>query len=70
MQQALQDPLAQARGLVVELRGVPMVASPLRLSRTPVAYRLPPPRLGEHSDEIAARVGVDPATLRDSGAMR
>ena len=70
VQQALRDPLAQARGLVVELRGVPMVASPLRLSRTPVVYRLPPPRLGEHSDAIAARVGVDPAPLRESGAMR
>ncbi|MHB8246039.1 MAG: CaiB/BaiF CoA transferase family protein [Acidimicrobiales bacterium] len=28
------------------------VASPIKLSRTPVSYRLPPPRLGEHSDEI------------------
>jgi crotonobetainyl-CoA:carnitine CoA-transferase CaiB-like acyl-CoA transferase len=70
VQQALQGPLAQARARVVELRGVPMVASPLRLSRTPVAYRLPPPRLGEHSDEVAAHVGVDPAPLRDSGALR
>ena len=70
VRQALHDPLAQARGLVVELRGVPMVASPLRLSRTPVAYRLPPPRLGEHSDEIAARHGVDAAQLREQGALR
>ena len=70
VQQALHDPLAQARGLVVELRGVPMVASPLRLSRTPVAYRLPPPRLGEHSDEVAAHHGVDAARLREQGALR
>lgn len=27
-------------------------ASPMRLSRTPVSYRLPPPRLGEHSAEV------------------
>jgi crotonobetainyl-CoA:carnitine CoA-transferase CaiB-like acyl-CoA transferase len=67
---ALHDPLAQARGLVIELGGVPMVASPLQLSRTPVAYQLPPPRLGEHSDEIAARFGADAAKLREQGAMR
>jgi len=67
---ALHDPLVRARGLTIELRGVPMVASPLRLSRTPVADRLPPPRLGEHSDEVAASAGLDPARLRDAGAMR
>ena len=67
---ALRDPLSQARGLLIELRGVPMVASPLRLSRTPVSYRLPPPHLGEHSDEIATHAGLDPARLRATGAMR
>jgi crotonobetainyl-CoA:carnitine CoA-transferase CaiB-like acyl-CoA transferase len=70
VQDALHDPLSQARGLVIELGGVPMVASPLRLSRTPVAYQLPPPKLGEHSDEIAARFGADAAGLRGQGAMR
>ena len=69
VRQALHSPLAQARGLTIELRGVPMVASPLRLSRTPVDYRLPPPLLGEHGDEIAARVGVDASSLRALGAM-
>ena len=70
VRQALNDPLAQARGMTIELRGVPMVASPLRLSRTPVDYRLPPPRLGEHSDEIAARFGADGARLREAGALQ
>ncbi|MGO9198634.1 MAG: CaiB/BaiF CoA transferase family protein [Acidimicrobiales bacterium] len=35
------------------------VASPMRLSRTPVSYRLPPPRLGEHSAEVEAVLGLD-----------
>jgi crotonobetainyl-CoA:carnitine CoA-transferase CaiB-like acyl-CoA transferase len=30
------------------------VASPIRLSGTPVSYRRPPPRLGEHTAEIVA----------------
>jgi crotonobetainyl-CoA:carnitine CoA-transferase CaiB-like acyl-CoA transferase len=29
-----------------------LVGSPLKFSDTPVDYRLPPPRLGEHTDEI------------------
>ena len=28
------------------------VASPIRMSVTPVAYDLPPPALGEHTDEV------------------
>jgi crotonobetainyl-CoA:carnitine CoA-transferase CaiB-like acyl-CoA transferase len=34
------------------------VANPLHLSRTPPTYRLPPPGLGEHSDEIRSEVDV------------
>lgn len=69
-----EDPQVLARGLKVELPHalsglVAQVASPLRLSDTPVEYRLAPPRLGEHTDEVLARVlGLDGgaiATLRD-----
>jgi crotonobetainyl-CoA:carnitine CoA-transferase CaiB-like acyl-CoA transferase len=31
---------------------VPLIGSPLKLSGTPVRYRRPPPRLGEHTDEV------------------
>ncbi len=55
------DPQVQARGLRVELEHplagmVPQVASPLRLSDTPVEYRMPPPLLGEHTQEVLQRV--------------
>lgn len=29
-----------------------LVGNPIKLSRTPVSYRRPPPRLGEHTDEV------------------
>jgi crotonobetainyl-CoA:carnitine CoA-transferase CaiB-like acyl-CoA transferase len=29
-----------------------MVASPMRFSSTPLEYRLAPPLLGEHTDEV------------------
>jgi crotonobetainyl-CoA:carnitine CoA-transferase CaiB-like acyl-CoA transferase len=47
--------LAASLGLspVVEGR-VPTVADPIGLSHDPVSYDRPPPRLGEHSDEIRA----------------
>lgn len=68
--QALHSPLTEARGMTLTLGGVPMVASPLHLSATPVDYRRPPPALGQHSDEIARRAGCDPGALRAAGAIR
>jgi crotonobetainyl-CoA:carnitine CoA-transferase CaiB-like acyl-CoA transferase len=55
--EALNDPQALARGLIVEIQHptldvVRSIANPVRFSSTPVLYRLPPPLLGEHSLEI------------------
>ncbi|MFC3339833.1 CaiB/BaiF CoA transferase family protein [Paracandidimonas soli] len=52
-----EDPQVRARGLRQELphpaAGVaPTVASPLRLSDTPVQYRNAPPLLGQHTEEV------------------
>lgn len=51
------DPQVQARDLRItmdypKIGAVPLVASPMRLSDTPVDYRLPPPPLGAHTDEV------------------
>jgi crotonobetainyl-CoA:carnitine CoA-transferase CaiB-like acyl-CoA transferase len=35
-----------------EIGDLRLVGSPLKFSDTPVDYRLPPPRLGEHTDEV------------------
>ncbi|HEX5756181.1 MAG TPA: CoA transferase [Arenimonas sp.] len=70
VRQALDHPVAKARGMRIELGGLPLVGSPLHLSDSPVDYRLPPPRLGEHSDAIAAECGFDGAQLRAQGAIR
>jgi crotonobetainyl-CoA:carnitine CoA-transferase CaiB-like acyl-CoA transferase len=57
MQQVFEDPQVRHRGLKVEiptLAGVacPTVASPMRFSQTPVEYTVPPPTLGQHTQEI------------------
>ncbi|MFW9268253.1 CaiB/BaiF CoA transferase family protein [Pseudomonas sp. NR3] len=76
--QVFADPQVQARGLAIELPHllagtVPQVASPIRLSDTPIEYRNAPPLLGEHTMEVLQRVlGLDTAaiaTLRDSGVL-
>lgn len=67
--QVYEDPQVLARGLRLELpredgAAVPSVASPLRLSDTPVQYRSAPPRLGEHTAQVLARVlELDPDDL-------
>ena len=73
------DPQAQARGVVVQMPhaatadGVRVIANPVRLSETPVAYRLPPPTLGEHTEAVLVeRLGLsaaDVAALREKGVV-
>jgi crotonobetainyl-CoA:carnitine CoA-transferase CaiB-like acyl-CoA transferase len=60
--EALNDIQAKERGIVVQLEHpmlgvVKTIANPMRLSDTPVTYRLAPPFLGEHSKEILQSLG-------------
>ena len=66
--QVFADPQAVARGLTVAMSHAtgPMnlVASPLRLSATPPEYRLAPPLLGQHTEEILHDVlAIQPAEI-------
>jgi len=71
LSQVFADPQVIARGMVVEMThgsGAPIkvIANPVRLSETPADYRIPPPRLGEHTGEVLAeRLGLDDAALAD-----
>ena len=76
--QVFADPQVQFRGLKVELPhalggSVPQVASPIRLSATPVEYRRAPPLLGEHTLEVLTGVlglsDTDVITLREAGVL-
>lgn len=76
--QMFQDPQVVARGLRVDVPhplagSVPQVASPIRLSETPVEYRRAPPLLGEHTEAVLLDVlGLDAGAvqlLRSAGVL-
>lgn len=55
--QVFDEPQVRARGVRIELEHpvagkLPMVASPMRFSGTPLEHKRPPPLLGEHTEEI------------------
>ena len=69
LSEVFADPQVLARGMVREMAhstGVPVkvIANPVRLSATPANYRLAPPLLGEHTEEILTdRLGLDAAAI-------
>lgn len=70
--QALGDVQAQHRQMVRTVAGMPLVGSPVRFDGARADSDLPPPRLGEHTDEVLASLGVGPdeaARLRSEGVI-
>jgi crotonobetainyl-CoA:carnitine CoA-transferase CaiB-like acyl-CoA transferase len=76
--QVFADPQVRHRGMRVEaphpVAGTaPMVASPIRLSATPVSHDVPPPTLGQHTREVLVELlGMDEAevvALREKGII-
>src|SRR5262249_17976670 len=63
------DPQALARGLTIAMEHaaagpIDLVASPLRLSKTPPDYRSAPPLLGQNTEEILeGLLGIQPSEI-------
>jgi len=63
------DPQVLSREMLVEMEHpkvgkLKVVGSPMKLSKTPVQYRIPPPLLGEHTESVLREVlGYDKETI-------
>lgn len=78
LDKVFENPQLRHREMRVELPHplagtVPLVASPLRLSASPVQYRQPPPTLGQHTDEVLTELlglqDADIQALRAEGTI-
>jgi crotonobetainyl-CoA:carnitine CoA-transferase CaiB-like acyl-CoA transferase len=62
--QVFEHPQAKHRGTRVEIPctdgdNFPVVGNPIKFSGTPIEYKLPPPKLGEHTHEVlSAKLGL------------
>jgi len=73
----LAHPQHQARRFIVELEHpllglVRSMGNPVNLSTTPVSYRLAPPTLGQHTEDVLEELGYDEsavASLRQQGVV-
>ncbi len=78
LRQVFEEPQVVARGMRIELEHavagkVPLIASPMKFSGTPLEFKTPPPVLGQHTDEVLrGMLGLDDAAiarLRSEGVV-
>ena len=80
LEQVFADPQVQAREMVIEMdhpatggKPAKLIASPIKMSATPVTYRHAPPTLGQHTNEVLKEKlslsDDDIAALRDKGVV-
>ncbi|RDW12532.1 CaiB/BaiF CoA transferase family protein [Paracoccus thiocyanatus] len=62
--QVIADPHTIHREMVVDIGEYRGTGSPIKLSRTPASYRLPPPAFAQHSAEVMAERALDPDSYR------
>ena len=80
IKQVFDDPHVKHREMKIEmdheLSGtgkIPLIGNPLKMSATPPQYRLPPPTLGQHTDEVLKEIleldAQEIEELREQGAI-
>ncbi|MBL8328235.1 MAG: CoA transferase [Rubrivivax sp.] len=77
LDEVFADPQVQARAMTLDVphalrADLQLVASPMKLSATPVSLRHAPPMLGQHTQEVLLEAGFDAARiawLREAGVI-
>merc|ERR1719392_459943 len=77
LDEVFEDPHVQSRDMEIQMnlpgfeKPVSLIGSPMKFSRTKVDYRMPPPRVGEHTELVLKESGMTDAQiqeLHDAGA--
>lgn len=66
----LKDAHLRERGTIREIEHpklgkIPVIGSPFHFSETPATYRLAPPEMGEHTDEVLAAAGFSASEIEE-----
>ena len=66
--QVMNDPQIASRNMRVKIEhpdndDLEFVGNPIKFSRTPIEYKSPPPKLGEHTASILESLKIEPETL-------
>ncbi len=78
LKQVFEEPQVVARGMRIELEHplsgkVPLITSPMKFSGTPLEHKVPPPTLGQHTEDVLREVlkmsDGDIARLRAGGVI-
>jgi crotonobetainyl-CoA:carnitine CoA-transferase CaiB-like acyl-CoA transferase len=64
------DPQVQARGMIRDVDGLKLIASPLKFSTTPTAELTRPPEFGQHTDDILGSLGYSARAIEALRANR
>jgi len=76
--QVFADPHVVARGMRVKMdhasgQEIEVIANPVKMSATPADYRVPPPTLGQHTDEVLRGLlgmnDAEMAALKEKGIL-
>lgn len=75
VEEALSDAQTLARKMIVQIEHPALglarsIGNPIKFSETPVSYRLPPPMLGEHTNEILQGLGYSEKEVREMSGAR
>jgi len=68
--EAVKDPQVQARGLVKEIDGRTLLASPIKLSATPTAEPTLPPDFGQHTEAVLRDLGYADTAIAELRSQR
>merc|ERR550514_1919002 len=71
LDEVFADPQVQSRDMEIRMnlpgfeKPTSLIGSPMKFSRTKVNYRLPPPRVGEHTEQVLTNAGFNHAQISE-----